>query len=500
MGADGDFGYRSGTPGLQVKSRALLLFGATGDLARRMLLPSLFSLHRDNLLPADFEILATARSSLDDDAFRLCADTAIRAAIPAERLEEDAVRAFMRKLKYVRADVSDAASCVGLAAALGVEQRQNLAIFLSTAPQLFEQTISNLQHTGLGCERTRVGLEKPLGTDLESSRLINDAVMRVFAEENIFRIDHYLGKETVQNLLALRFGNSLFEPLWNASGIDHIQITIAETVGLEGRNAYFDQSGVLRDMVQNHMLQLLALIAMEPPTHFNATAIRDEKVKVLRSLRPLDRDSVLRDSVIGQYGPGAIGTETVSGYADELGTGSGTETFVALKVHIDNWRWRGVPFYLRTGKRMPARKSEIFVQFKPVPHSIFEDRGSTLSANKLVLGLQPEEYVRLLVMTKEPGLDRDGILLRELPLDLSLTTAFSGRRRIAYERLLLDLIEGDSTLFVRRDEVEAQWRWIDAIRVGWSRMGMVPEQYAAGSWGPSASLALAARDDVYWHE
>jgi len=481
------------------RSRALLLFGATGDLARRMLLPSLFNLHHEGLLPADFEILATARSSLNDDAFRLFASTAIRAVIPVERLAESAINDFLRKLRYVRTDVSDTTDCVNLAAALRADQRQNLAIFLSTAPQLFEQTISGLRHAGLASTQTRVGLEKPLGTDLQSSRFINDAVMRVFAEENIFRIDHYLGKETVQNLLALRFGNSLFEPLWNSSGIDHIQITIAETVGLEGRTAYFDQSGVLRDMVQNHMLQLLALIAMEPPTHFNATAVRDEKVKVLRSLRPFDHESVLRDTVIGQYVSGTIGNGVVPGYVDELDKASITETFVALKVHIDNWRWRGVPFYLRTGKRMPARRSEIFVQFKPVPHSIFGERGSALSANKLVLRLQPEEYVRLLVMTKEPGLDREGVLLRELPLDLSLTTAFSGRRRIAYERLLLDLIEGDSTLFVRRDEVEAQWRWIDVIRAGWMRTGMFPEPYAAGTWGPSAALALIARDDASWH-
>jgi glucose-6-phosphate 1-dehydrogenase len=376
-----------------------------------------------------------------------------------------------------------------------------VAIFLSTAPSLFKATIAGLQAAGLTSVKVRMALEKPLGSDLKSSREINDAVAAAFPEERTFRIDHYLGKETVQNLLALRFANSLFEPLWNSAHIDHVQISVAETVGLEGRGDYYDGTGALRDMVQNHMLQLLALVAMEPPTNFDATAVRDEKVKILRSLRPISADEVATHCVTGQYTRGAIDGETVPGYIEELGRESTTETFVALKAHVDNWRWKGVPFYLRTGKRLPKRHTEIFIQFNCVPHSIFAARGAKTQPNKLVIGLQPEETIRLLMMAKTPGLDRDGIRLREVPLDLGLANAFADRRRrIAYERLLLDLIEGDPTLFVRRDEVEAQWAWIDGIRAAWAEAGLTPRPYPAGTWGPSAAIALTERDGVSWHE
>jgi glucose-6-phosphate 1-dehydrogenase len=344
-------------------------------------------------------------------------------------------------------------------------------------------------------------LEKPLGTDLASSREINDAVATAFPEQRTFRIDHYLGKETVQNLLALRFANSMFEPLWNSAHIDHVQITVAECIGLEERGAYYDGTGALRDMVQNHMLQLLALVPMEPPVDFDATAVRDEKVKVLRSLRPMKADDVADHVVTGQYGKGAVGNEPVPSYAEELGKESTTETFVALKAHIENWRWAGVPFYLRTGKRLAERKTEIFIQFKCVPHSIFAARGARTQPNKLLIAIQPEENIRLLVMAKTPGLDREGIRLREVPLDVGLANAFAdARRRIAYERLLLDLIDGDPTLFVRRDEVEAQWRWIDGIRAAWNEAGLTPKPYGAGSWGPSAAIALTERDGVHWHD
>ena len=376
-----------------------------------------------------------------------------------------------------------------------------LAIFLSTAPALFETTIAGLAAAGLADDNVRIGLEKPLGYDLVSSRAINDAVAGVFSEDRTFRIDHYLGKETVQNLLALRFGNALFEPLWKASGIDHIQITVSETVGLEGRVSFYDGVGAIRDMVQNHMLQLLALVAMEPPRSFDAASIRDEKVKVLRSLRRIDRATASTHSVIGQYAAGQVAGAGVPGYLEELGRSSRTETFVALKAHIDNWRWKGVPFYMRTGKRLPSRQSEILIQFASVPHSIFDMRGAILRPNRLIIRLQPDENVRLILMAKEPGLDRDGVRLREVPLDISMPDAFADRRRrVAYERLLLDLIEGDQTLFVRRDEVEAQWEWIDAIRDGWSANQMQPRPYAAGTWGPSAAIGLAERDGVTWHD
>jgi glucose-6-phosphate 1-dehydrogenase len=406
----------------------------------------------------------------------------------------------LQRLHYVPVDASNPRSFSVLPKILSNGRHGNVAVLLSIAPNLLHSAIEGLQSARLTGENAWVGLEKPLGDDLASSRRINDALLAAFPEERTFRIDHYLGKETVQNLLALRFGNRLFEPLWEASGIEHVQITVAETVGLEGRTGY-DQVGALRDMVQNHMLQLLALVAMEPPAHFNATEVRAEKVKVLRSLRPIDRATAATHTVIGQYVAGVVRGSTVPGYVDELGVPSGTETFVALKAHIDNWRWKGVPFYLRTGKRLPNRQSEIFIQLRHVPHSIFESRGALAQPNKLIIRLQPDENIRLMVMAKEPGLDREGIRLREVPLDLSLTNAFAGvRRRIAYERLLLDFLEGDPTLFVRRDEVDAQWEWIDGIRDGWKANQIRAQSYAAGTWGPVDALGLTKRDGVSWHD
>ena len=481
-------------------SEKLLLFGATGDLSQRMLLPSLYGLAADGLLPANLAIVATARSAYDEAAFRNFAEKALTRFVPGERLQDEALASFIQRLTYVPVDASKEEDFAALASAVGSIDK-GLSIFLSTAPSLFEATIDGLAKAGLAGDGIRIGLEKPLGYDMTSSRHINDAVARVFPEDRTFRIDHYLGKETVQNLLALRFANSLFEPLWQGGGIDHVQITVSETVGLEGRVGFYDGAGAIRDMVQNHMLQLVAMVAMEPPAQFNATAVRDEKVKVLRSLRPIDRTTAQTHSVIGQYGPGAVAGGAVPGYLDELGKPSDTETFVALKANIDNWRWKGVPFYLRTGKRLPSRQSEILIQFKDVPHSIFDGRGAVLQPNKLIIRLQPDENVRLLLMSKVPGLDRDGIRLREMPLDISMPNAFADtRRRIAYERLLLDLVEGDQTLFVRRDEVEAQWEWVDAIRDGWAANAMKPRTYTAGSWGPSAAIALTERDGVTWHD
>jgi glucose-6-phosphate 1-dehydrogenase len=472
----------------------LLLFGATGDLAQRMLLPSLFALDADGLIDPQLKIVATARSDFDDKAFRNFAREALEKYLPAERRGSFAT--FLNRLSYQPLDATKPEGYVKLAKKVG-NANKGLAIFLSTAPSLFEAMIAGLKAGGLTGEPVRIGLEKPLGIDLESSRQINDAVSSAFPEERIFRIDHYLGKETVQNLLALRFGNILFEPLWNSAHIEHIQITVAETVGIEGRVGFYDEAGALRDMVQNHMLQLLALVAMEPPVHYDATPVRDEKVKVLRSLRAISPE----ETVIGQYTAGAIAGKAVPGYLDELGKASNTETFVAIKAHIDNWRWKGVPFYLRTGKRLPKRTTEIVVQFRAVPHSIFATRGARTEANRLVIGIQPSENITLSLMAKVPGLDRDGIRLRTVPLDIAMDDAFAGpTRRIAYERLLLDLIEGDQTLFVRRDEVEAQWTWTDGIRGSWADKGLDPKSYTAGSWGPSAAVALTERGGVTWHE
>ena len=475
-------------------AKKLLLFGATGDLSQRMLLPSLCALQADGLVSDELRIIGTARSDLDDAGFRAFAGEALEKYLPDER--KSAIPAFLERLSYQSFDITTAGMAGRLADKVGSVE-DGLSIFLSTAPTLFEQTIAALSAAGLASGSCRIGLEKPLGVDLGSSRQINDAVAAAFPETRIFRIDHYLGKETVQNLLALRFGNILFEPLWNAAHVDHIQITVAETVGLEGRVGFYDGAGALRDMVQNHMLQLLALVAMEPPAHFNATDIRDEKVKVLRSLRKIET----ADSVTGQYRAGAIAGAAVPGYSDELGRESDTETFVAIKAHVDNWRWKGVPFFLRTGKRLPERKTEIVIQFKDVGHSIFAIKGAVTQPNRLVIGIQPQENIGLSLMAKAPGLDRGGIRLREVPLDISMPNAFNGaKKRIAYERLLLDLIEGDQTLFVRRDEVEAQWEWIDAIRAGWTDSEKKPKLYTAGSWGPSAAVALAERDGVSWHD
>ena len=472
----------------------LLLFGATGDLAQRMLLPSLCALDADGLLDPTLKIVCTARSEYDTHGYRNFARAALEKFLPKER--RGGVAQFLNRLAYQQADATQSGDFARLAEAVGTPNR-GLAIFLSTAPSLFEQTIAGLKAAGLTDGNVRIGLEKPLGTDLGSSCEINDAVAGAFPENHIFRIDHYLGKETVQNLLALRFANILFEPLWNAAHIDHVQITVAETVGLESRVDFYDGAGALRDMVQNHMLQLLALVAMEPPGSFDATSVRDEKVKVLRALRAVSPG----EAVTGQYRAGAIQGTAVPGYDDELGRESDTETFVAIKAHVDNWRWKGVPFYLRTGKRLPRRVTEIVVRFKPVPHSIFSGKGAKTEPNSLVIGIQPEENVRMRLMAKMPGLDRDGIRLRAIPLDIDMPDAFTGtHRRIAYERLLLDLIEGDQTLFVRRDEVEAQWNWIDQIRASWTEEGLLPKTYTAGSWGPSAAIALAERDGVTWHE
>ncbi|WP_300973840.1 glucose-6-phosphate dehydrogenase [Sphingomonas sp. LHG3406-1] len=478
-----------------VRATTLILFGATGDLAARMLLPSLYALAHDRLLPEALKIVATARSAHDDGSFRAHAREALEAHVPDSFFEADAADRFLERVSYVTLDATDAAGYRRLAEAVGTDGE--IAIFLSTAPSLFKPTIDNLEAVGLAGPHVRLALEKPLGTDLASSSEINDAVASAFPEERTFRIDHYLGKETVQNLLALRFANLLFEPVWSGSHIDHVQITVSETIGLEGRGDYYDGAGALRDMVQNHMLQLLALVAMEPPSHFDATAVRDEKVKVLRSLRPMRAE----DSVIGQYEAGAVGSKPVGRYSDDLGRESTTETFVALKAHVDNWRWAGVPFYLRTGKRLPERRTEIAIQFKSVPHSMFASRGATSAPNRLVIAIQPAENISLELMAKQPGLDRGGIRLRNVELDIDQADAFADvRRRIAYERLLLDLVEGDPTLFVRRDEVEAQWQWIDGIRAAWSQANLKPRPYASGTWGPSAAIALIERDGRSWND
>ena len=478
----------------------LVIFGATGDLAQRMLLPSLYGLQRDNLLPPKLRILCTGRSALTDEAFAQTVRESIERRVAAAERDPAQIDALLARVRYQPAGVDDPASLAQLCETICAMRDGDVVFHLSTAPRFYAPICTALGHAGLAGPGTRVMIEKPIGHDLASSVEINDGVGRIFAEERIFRVDHYLGKEGVQNLLALRFGNALFEPLWNARHIAQVQITVAETVGVEGRGDYYDHSGAMRDMLQNHLLQLLCLTAMEPPSQFDPSAVRNEKLKVLRSLRPIDANDAATHSVAGQYTAGAIEGVAVPGYREELGRTSGTETFVALRAHVDNWRWSGVPFYLRTGKRLPSRCTEIYLEFRAVPHSIFGDE-ARIAPNALLIQLQPEERISLTLMTKTPGLDRSGLKFSQVALDLDLHDAFvEMRKRTAYERLYLDAIEGNGTLFVRRDETEAAWQWVDGIFNAWKQAGMTPKNYPAGTWGPASAVALIERHGHSWRE
>lgn len=476
-----------------------VVFGGTGDLARRKLLPALFHREADGQIPEEARIIGVSRRSKSDAEYR----NEIRAALesfvkPSERTEA-AVEKFLSRVHYVAADATSSEGWKDLAATLKEGSKRVRAFYLATGPDLFGPISERIKEFGLITNKTRVVVEKPLGKDLASAKAINDEIGKIFHEDQIYRIDHYLGKETVQNLMALRFANALFEPLWNSAHIDHVQITVAETVGVEGRGDYYDHSGALRDMVQNHILQLLCLVAMEPPASMDAGAVRGEKLKVLKSLKPIDTRSVDVNSVRGQYRAGAAPSGAVPGYIDEItDKDSRTETFVALKAEVENWRWSGVPFYLRTGKRLAARMSEVVVRFKPVPHSIFDQSAGSLAANELVIRLQPDEGVKLQLMIKDPG--PGGMRLTRVPLDMSFADAFKVRNPDAYERLLLDVVRGNATLFMHRDEVEAAWTWIDPIRQGWDESSHPPKQYTAGTWGPSAAIALIERDGRTWHE
>ncbi|HEY4123918.1 MAG TPA: glucose-6-phosphate dehydrogenase [Rhizomicrobium sp.] len=481
----------------------LVLFGGGGDLAGRMLLPALYHLENDGLLPEKLRIAPTGRHVAQGAAARMAARASLDAHIPASSFREESWERFAARIEGCAFDASDAASIAPLKAYLDHEPDGVRIFYFATPPSLYAPICRILRDAGLNRAQDRVILEKPIGHDVASSRVINSAVGEAFAESSIFRIDHYLGKEAVQNLLALRFANFLFEPLWNARGIRQIQITVAESDGVGGRGGYYNSTGALRDMLQNHMLQLLCLVAMEPPVSLNADDVRDEKVKVLRSLRPIAGASAEKLTVRGQYTPGRIDGSDVAGFAEDSGgTAPDTETFVALRAEIDNWRWAGVPFYLRTGKRMAHRHTEIYIEFHSLPHSIFGESGrAAISSNQLIIRLQPDETIRLMVMNKVPGLDRDGFRLKELPLNLNWSDAFqTTRRRIAYERLFLDIFAGNQTLFVRRDEVDAAWNWIDGIVESWRSGGQAPLPYAAGTSGPTAALELPIRFGHRWHE
>lgn len=474
----------------------LIIFGGTGDLAMHKLLPALFQRFRDDQFETGSRVIAVAREALDDAQYRDQVRTALVATATGHEAE---LAAFLERVGYQAVDVRAEAGWEQLAARVRAAATPVRIFYLALHPDLFTPVCDHLRALGLHEGEARVVLEKPIGSSLASASAIADAVARTFSERQTFRIDHYLGKETVQNLVALRFANALFEPLWKAEHIDHVQITVAETVGAGERAAYYDRAGAIRDMLQNHMLQLLCLVAMEPPVSLTADAIRDEKLKVLHALKPIDARNASTLTVRGQYRAGAIAGRAVPGYLEELGRGdSRTDTYVALKAEVANWRWAGVPFYLRTGKRLAERVSEIVVSFRSVPYSIFDREAGELAPNKLVLRLQPDEGVKLWLMNKVPG--PGGLRLRRVPLDMSFAAAFGSRQSDAYERLLMDVVRGNAMLFMRRDEVEAAWRWVDPIIAAWAQSDELLKSYTAGSWGPSAAVALIERDGRTWHE
>jgi len=473
-----------------------VVFGGTGDLAERKLIPSLYHRLEDGQIVGSSRIIGAARSRMSSGEYREFAEKALNEHVGSEKLDPAVVEDFLSRLHYAAVDAKSQDGWDDLKALLGDVGRVR-AYYLAVSPAIFGDIADRLNENGLIRENSRLVIEKPIGRDLQSARNLNEEVGRHFREDQIFRIDHYLGKETVQNLLALRFANTLYEPVWNAAHIDHVQITVAETLGVEGRGNYYDKSGAIRDMVQNHLLQLLCLVAMEPPSSSDANAVRDEKLKVLRALRPINSTNVGDFTVRGQYTAGAANGAAVPAYIDEVDDKqSDTETFVAIKAEIENWRWAGVPFYMRTGKRLATRMSEIVIQFKPVPHSIFDEDAGKLASNQLVLRLQPDEGVQQIIMIKDPG--PGGMRLRQVALDMSFQESFGAKSPDAYERLLLDVIRGNQTLFMRRDEVEAAWKWIEPIISAWGETSQTVRKYTAGSWGPAASVALIERDGRTW--
>ncbi|MGB5424522.1 MAG: glucose-6-phosphate dehydrogenase [Desulfobacterales bacterium] len=478
----------------------LVLFGTYGDLARRKLIPSLYQLEKAALIVPDSTIIGVARRESNDEGYVALARESLENFMK-EPIDIPVWERFARRLRYARIDLAQPDQFSHLQAKVDQAQRESVNYF-AVSPELIGPICQGLAAAGLVTERARVVLEKPIGTDLASSRDINDAVGVFFHEGQVYRIDHYLGKETVLNLLALRFANSIFTTNWDHNTIDHVQITVAEEVGIEGRWGYFDQSGQLRDMVQNHLLQILTLVAMEPPVALDGDSIRSEKLKVLKALRPITRENAEEKSVRGQYTAGFLKGGPVPGYLEEEDGNSQslTETFAALRVDIDNWRWADVPFYLRTGKRMSTKRSEVAIHFKRLPHNIFKGNYKKLPANRLIIRLQPDEGVEIEVLNKVPGLGK-GLHLQRSMLDLSFSETFKGERIVdAYERLLLEAMRGNQALFIRRDEVEQAWTWVDSIQDAWQAQDEPPKPYAAGTWGPVASIALLARDGRDWDE
>ena len=482
----------------------LVLFGGTGDLAWRKLMPALFQAFRHGTLPPGGRIIGVGRDDLSNEQYR----DQIRARFDhvdlSKRPSVEEFTRFADLLEFVRMDLSKPDDYARLAESLAQRQTDTVVMYVATAPNLFTTVCEQLASAGLNTPQTRVVLEKPLGHDLASNRAINETVCKYFGEKQVFRIDHYLGKPAVQNLFALRFGNALFEPLWRREHIANIQITIAEDLGVEKRGAFYETTGALRDMVQNHALQLLCAIGMEPPINSHADAIRDEKLKVLRSLKPWTAETLSQDVVRGQYAAGTMAGGPVPAYREETGVNpqSHTETFVALRTEISNWRWSGVPFYIRTGKRLAGRDARIVVNFRPTPHAIFNSQIGM--ANRLVINLQPKDGLELHLLAQ--GQNNRQVTrtasqtLAPVQLDLDFDKRFGSERVGAYERLLLDVIDGRLNLFVRSDEQEEAWRWVEPILDHWKSDTQGPRPYNAGTWGPSASSAMIARDGFCWSE
>ena len=473
----------------------LVIFGGTGDLAARKILPGLYRRFYSGQIPEEARIIGAARADLDRQGFRDFVAKAIAEHVGDAKKDAVQIAAFLDKLDYVPLDATGTQGWEELKSKMRADVVH--AYYFSVAPALFGAIAERLHSWGIATPEARVVVEKPFGRDLESAKALNATLAKHFSEQQIYRIDHYLGKETVQNLMAVRFANILFEPLWNSQYVDHVQITVAETVGVGGRGSYYDKSGAMRDMVQNHMMQLLCLIAMEPPYHFDPDAVRDEKLKVIRALQPVAAADIVRGQYLGAKGKSK---EMQSGYLEDAeDPESKTESYVALKVQIANWRWQGTPFYLRTGKRLRARTSEIAITFKQPPHSIFDDAGGTWHENVLVIRLQPNEGMNLKVMIKEPG--PGGMRLVQVPLDMSFAEALGEEGTDipdAYERLIMDVIRGNQTLFMRGDEVEAAWAWTDPIIQGWEARGDRPQIYDTGSSGPEDALMLMHRDGRRW--
>jgi glucose-6-phosphate 1-dehydrogenase len=486
---------------------AIVIFGASGDLTKRKLGPALFNLAHQRLLPPETAIVGFARTTMSDDEFRANIRAGIDAHSRVEVTDESVWDGFASRLRYMPGSFDDpdaygrlAAQLADLDATMGTAG--NRLFYLATAPEFFPVIAANLGRAGLAQEAderfARIVVEKPFGTDLASARTLNDELGQVFRERQVYRIDHYLGKETVQNLLVLRFGNAIFEPIWNRRYVDHVQITVAEEIGVERRGGYYDQNGALRDIVQNHMMQVLALIAMEPPARFDARDVRDEKVKVLRAIESFGEPSASQWAMRGQYTSGWVGGERAPAYRQEQGVepASATETFVAMRIEIDNWRWAGTPFYLRTGKRLPRRATEVAIQFKPAPHLPFASTAvDEIEPNLLALRIQPDEGAALQFVAKVPG---PKIALRPVNMDFAYGTSFLQSSPDAYERLLLDCMLGDATLFTRWDEVERAWEITDPLVQRWTDGDDGLALYAAGSWGPEEADALLAREGREW--